>query len=83
MSPQRTKKTTERPAASERADDPRGDGRRPDQLRPTKIETGVVRSAEGSARVSMGDTVVLCAATIEERVPGWMKGRGEGWVTAE
>lgn len=61
----------------------RGDGRRPDQLRPARIETGVTRSAEGSARVTMGETVVLCAATVEERVPGWMKNSGRGWVTAE
>jgi ribonuclease PH len=61
----------------------REEGRRPDQLRPARIEVGVVRSAEGSARVSMGDTVVLCAATVEERVPGWMRNTGRGWVTAE
>lgn len=61
----------------------RGDGRKPDELRPTKIEPGVVRHAEGSARVTMGGTVVLCAATVEDRVPGFLKGTGKGWVTAE
>ena len=58
-------------------------GRRPDQLRPSRIDVGVVRSAEGSARVTMGETVLLCAATVDERVPGWMRNTGRGWVTAE
>jgi hypothetical protein len=48
----------------------RSDGRRPDQLRPARIEIGFLRSAEGSARVRMGETVVICAATVEERVDG-------------
>jgi ribonuclease PH len=61
----------------------REEGRRPDQLRPARIDVGVVRSAEGSARVTMGDTVLLCAATVEDRVPGWMRNTGRGWVTAE
>jgi ribonuclease PH len=61
----------------------RGDGRRPDELRPVRIETGVQKYAEGSSLISLGDTRVLCAATIEEKVPQWMRGQGIGWVTAE
>ena len=61
----------------------RSDGRRPDQLRPVRIETGFFRNAEGSARIAMGETVVLCAASIDERVPHFLKGSGQGWVTAE
>jgi ribonuclease PH len=61
----------------------RVDGRRPDELRPVSIETEVMKFAEGSALISVGDTKVLCAATIEEKVPQWMRGRGVGWVTAE
>jgi ribonuclease PH len=59
------------------------DGRRIDQLRPASIETGVLRNAEGSARITMGETVVLCAASVDERVPPFLKGKGRGWVTAE
>ena len=61
----------------------RSDGRRPDELRPVTIEPGFLKYAEGSALVSVGNTRVLCAATLEDRVPQWMKGRGVGWVTAE
>jgi ribonuclease PH len=61
----------------------RSDGRRPDQLRPTTIEVGVLRHAEGSARIAVGGTVVLCAATVEDKVPPFLKGSGRGWVTAE
>jgi ribonuclease PH len=61
----------------------RGDGRRPDQLRPVTIEPGYLKYAEGSALISVGNTRVICAATLEDRVPQWMKGRGLGWVTAE
>src|SRR5665213_3573185 len=61
----------------------RSDGRRPDELRPTTIEPGFLKYAEGSALISVGNTRVLCAASLEERVPPWMKGRGTGWVTAE
>src|SRR5262247_1609927 len=59
------------------------DGRAPGQMRPVSIETGVARHAEGSALVSLGDTRVLCAASVEERVPPFLKGTGSGWVTAE
>jgi ribonuclease PH len=61
----------------------RSDGRRPDQLRPVSIEPGYLKFAEGSCLISVGNTRVLCAATLEDRVPQWMKGRGTGWVTAE
>ena len=52
-------------------------------MREVRISRGYTRHAEGSALVEFGDTRVLCAATIEDRVPPWMKGRGRGWVTAE
>lgn len=58
-------------------------GRLSSQIRPLSIETGVNRYAEGSALIKMGNTHVLCTATIEEEVPGWLKGKGKGWVTAE
>jgi ribonuclease PH len=61
----------------------RADGRTPDELRPVDITPGFLKYAEGSALVSFGNTRVLCAATLEDRVPPWMKGRGTGWVTAE
>ncbi len=61
----------------------RSDGRRPDQLRPISIEPGFMKYAEGSALISVGNTRVLCAASVDETVPRWMKGRGVGWVTAE
>ncbi|HVP39026.1 MAG TPA: ribonuclease PH [Candidatus Saccharimonadales bacterium] len=62
---------------------PRIDGREPEQLRPTTIQCNVIRHAEGSALVDMGGTRVLCAATVDERVPPFLKGTGTGWVTAE
>ena len=61
----------------------RPDGRAPDELRATTIETGAVPYAEGSALIGVGDTRVLCAATVEERVPPHRKGTGRGWLTAE
>ena len=61
----------------------RHDGRAPRQPRPFKIERGVMSHAEGSALVRMGGTRVLCTASVEERVPGWLRGTGKGWVTAE
>ena len=61
----------------------RRDGRRADQLRPVTIETGVNIYAEGSALISAGNTRVLCLATLEDKVPPFRKGSGEGWVTAE
>jgi ribonuclease PH len=61
----------------------RRDGRGAEELRPLEIITGAVPYAEGSALVRQGQTRVLCAATVEERVPRWMYGKGRGWVTAE
>jgi ribonuclease PH len=54
-----------------------------DALRPVNIELGYLRHAEGSALISMGGTQVLCAASVETRVPGFLRGTGSGWVTAE
>ena len=62
---------------------PRHSGRTPDQLRAVTLETGVNRYAEGSCLVSFGHTKVLVTASIEEKVPGWMRNTGQGWVTAE
>jgi ribonuclease PH len=61
----------------------RADGRGFDELRPVTIEPGPLAFAEGSALISIGNTRVLCAATIEEKVPPWLRGQGRGWVTAE
>jgi len=61
----------------------RVDGRQPDELRPVKLETGFMPNAEGSCLASMGNTKVICTATLEDSVPRWMQGRGKGWVTAE
>lgn len=61
----------------------RNDGRSFDQLRPVEFVFGVQRHAEGSVLIKMGDTHVLCSASVEPGVPGWMKGRGQGWITAE
>src|SRR6478609_10350686 len=61
----------------------RPSGRMPDQLRAVTIERGFTRHAEGSVLVSFGDTRVLCTASVESRVPGFLRGKGEGWVTAE
>ena len=61
----------------------RPDGRRPDQLRPLEIQTGFQKHAEGSALIKLGDTHVLCAASVENGVPGFLVGKGQGWLTAE
>ena len=61
----------------------RPDGRMPDQLRPVSITRGYTRHAEGSVLVEFGGTRVLCTASVENRVPGFLRGKGEGWVTAE
>jgi len=61
----------------------RPSGRAPDQLRTVAIQRHFTRHAEGSVLVSFGDTRVLCTASVEERVPPWLRGKGEGWVTAE
>ena len=57
--------------------------RQPDALRPVTIERHYTRHAEGSVLVAFGDTRVICTASVEEKVPGFLKGRGQGWVTAE
>ena len=64
--------TTARPSA-----------RTPEQLRLVTLETGVNRYAEGSCLVTFGHTRVLVTASVEEKVPGWMRNTGQGWVTAE
>lgn len=61
----------------------RPSGRDLSEMRPVSIETGVTKHAEGSCMIRMGDTHVLCTATIEDRVPPFIKGTGLGWVTAE
>ena len=61
----------------------RPSGRAPDQLREVRIERAFTRHAEGSVLVSFGDTRVLCTASVENRVPAFLRGKGEGWVTAE
>jgi ribonuclease PH len=61
----------------------RPSGRKPDQLRAVSFERGFTKHAEGSCLVRFGDTHVLCTASLEERVPPWLKGAGKGWVTAE
>ena len=61
----------------------RPSGRAPDQLRPVSLEPGFSRHAEGSCLVKFGDTHVLCTASVDERVPPWMRNTGKGWVTAE
>jgi len=61
----------------------RADGRGPNDLRPVTFTLGVQKWAEGSCRIKVGDTEVLCAATIADRVPPHLRGKGTGWVTAE
>jgi ribonuclease PH len=62
---------------------PRNDGRAPDQLRPLRITLDTFGFAEGSALIELGGTRVLCAASVEDGVPPWLRGRGQGWVTGE
>lgn len=61
----------------------RSDGRAPDQLRPVRVQSGYLLTAEGSVLIEIGHTRVLCAATVEETVPSFLRGQGKGWVTAE
>jgi len=61
----------------------RPSGRSPDQLRSIKFTRNYTKHAEGSVLVEFGDTKVLCTASVESRVPRWLKGKGQGWVTAE
>ncbi len=61
----------------------RTDGRLADQLRPVRITPGFLPYAEGSALIEMGDTRVICSASVEDRVPPFLRNKGQGWVTAE
>jgi ribonuclease PH len=61
----------------------RTDNRRADQMRPVEIQTGYLKTAEGSALITVGNTRVLCAASVEDGVPQFLRGTGKGWVTAE
>jgi ribonuclease PH len=61
----------------------RPSGRAPDQMRAIAMETGFARHAEGSCLISFGDTRVLVTASVEERLPPWLRGKGKGWLTAE
>ena len=62
---------------------PRHDGRRPDQLRPVAVVRDYLRHPEGSVLVTFGHTKVICTASVEDKVPPFLRGRGQGWVTAE
>jgi ribonuclease PH len=61
----------------------RSDGRKNLEIRPCKITRKYLKSPEGSVLIELGDTKVICTATIEDKVPGWMKDSGKGWITAE
>ena len=61
----------------------RPSGRSPEALRPVSFELGFAKHAEGSCLVKFGHTHVLCTASVEEKVPGWMRGTGKGWISAE
>lgn len=61
----------------------RPSGRAPDEMRAISIETGFTKHAEGSCLISFGETRVLCTASVEERIPPWLRGKGQGWVTGE
>jgi ribonuclease PH len=61
----------------------RPSGRAPDEMRVLSVETGFTKHAEGSVLIGFGDTRVLVTASVEDRLPPWMRGKGEGWVTAE
>ena len=62
---------------------PRPSGRAPDEMRPIVLEPGVAKYAEGSCLARFGDTHVLCTATVEEKVPPFLRNTGGGWITAE
>ena len=61
----------------------RNDGRMPDELRPVRLQRGFLKFAQGSCLVELGDTKVACAATVDDSVPGWRRGSGQGWLSAE
>jgi ribonuclease PH len=71
------------PAVLKRAPGERVDGRAPLALRPVRFTTGYLKHADGSCLVEFGDTRVVCSLSVEDKVPPFLKGRGEGWVTAE
>ena len=71
------------PAVLERDGSVRSDGRAADQLRPVKVTPGYIKHAEGSCLIEVGDTRVVCTVSIEDRVPRFLQGKGEGWITAE
>ena len=59
----------------------RPSGRAPDEMRAIDIQTGYTKHAEGSVLISFGETKVICTASVEERIPPFLRGKGEGWVT--
>jgi len=61
----------------------RADGRGPRDLRPVNIQRHYLKYAEGSVLITLGDTKVICSASVEEKVPPFLKGTGKGWITAE
>lgn len=61
----------------------RFDGRKAEEIRPVKISRGYIKNAEGSVFIEMGDTKVICTASVEEKVPPFLKGSSTGWITAE
>jgi ribonuclease PH len=61
----------------------RADGRNPDQMRALKITPDFISTAEGSVLIELGKTRVICTATVDDGVPGFLKGSGKGWVTSE
>src|SRR5512142_26025 len=61
----------------------RSDNRAPEQMRPVKIEPDFISTAEGSCRIEVGNTRVICTASVDEAVPSWMRNSGKGWITAE
>jgi ribonuclease PH len=71
------------PAVLKREKGARPDGRSADQLRPVQITPGYLKHAEGSCLIEVGDTRVVCAVSLEDKVPPFLKGKAEGWVTAE
>src|SRR6201988_1741583 len=61
----------------------RSDNRAPDQMRPVKLIPEYISTAEGSVLIEVGNTRVICTASVEESVPGWMRNSGKGWITGE
>ncbi|MFZ3211655.1 MAG: ribonuclease PH, partial [Terriglobales bacterium] len=61
----------------------RSDNRAPDQLRPVNIVPDYISTAEGSALIEVGNTRVICTASVDEAVPSWMRNSGKGWITSE